>query len=644
MRLISRNQRYAIATVASPWPEILELQYTDDTNICKCMVDNFAIRESLFPLIRRVEKDMQSNPDSWDDILTIVSAIITDRGFLAGQTRETFTTEGSQSRVTTALSYIPTIKGKNLHIKCKEAALRQYRKLWQAEFPDNDHYDCFDTLLDRIWEDCEASRKAISKTVHFPDRSVTGRNIQPFEIRAYNESTIIFNAGNEPIYLRDYLSELTVNNGMDTFTTEEWIFFINYVLWLYYVKDSALRSITPGKEYHPVIAKCDEALFPSQVGEHRNLNMMMQVALTAQNPKRRKPDCGLNRRELINALMEHDKVCGSCMVDYKDASDMEDHYNRFVENIQGCWDILYNQPYIIYKLWNSRVQKPIANSSEKIYPKKLGRHIRRALQEKSKITSEKEKEANSELFLKLIHLCFPNMDAQQNSWYRDFAFDRLENQNSKDSFFTAFETMVSQDKNSCLSFSPTCLTENAVGLIKPPKGLPVQSNDNDKAVIWEQWEQFFKDSPHIVQELKDRQPELSAALAGQIILERWLESNPEIIKELRDELPKRKGHKGLCSRFCNYFEDPSEHFFNKWEIARDSVLNDIQWDSLSHDMPELISSSKAAVDALRQLLIAWTILQLEVEKHKKKLVNIVKVIFASLFDETEKNTTNISEP
>ncbi len=571
---ISRDQRYDIATATSSWPEILKLQYADDTHICKSMDDNFSIRESLFPLIRRVEKDTQSNPDSWAEILTIVSAIITDRGFLAGQTRETFTVEGSQSKVTTALSYIKKIKGKNLHIKCKEAALRQYRKLWQAEFPDNDHYDCFDTLLDLIWDDCEKSRKALSKTVHFPDRSVTGHDIQPFEIQAYNEATIIFNA-RKPKYLRDYLSELAVNNGMDTFTTEEWIFFINYVLWSYYVKDGVLRSITPGKEYNPVIAKCDEALFSIQVREHRNLNMMMHIALTAQNPKRcSKTDCELDRNKLTDALIEHDKVCGSCIGSYKDAFDVEDHYNNFVENIQRCWDILYNQPYIIYKLWNSRVQKTIANSSEKIYPKNLGRLIRRALQGKSKITDEKEKEANSELFLKLIRLCFPNTDAQQNSWYRDFAFDKLENQNSTDDFFSQLNTMMARYINTCLAFSPACLTEYAVGLIKPPRELPTQPSGGDRATVWNKWKQWLIDSPHIIQELEDRQPELSDELAGQIVLERWLESKPKIIDELCNALCDvlKKSEKELRSQFKNCFMSLSENASKDYEDKRCKIL------------------------------------------------------------------------
>lgn len=167
----------------------------------------------------------------------------------------------------------------------------------------------------------------------------------------------------------------------------------------------------------------------------------------------------------------------------------------------------------------------------------------------------------------------------------------------------------------------------------PPKELPTQPNGGDRVAVWNKWEQWLKDSPRIIQKLEYMQPELSAGLAGQIVLERWLESKPEIINELCSELSKRKGHKRLRSRFRNYFEKPSEDFFDEWETTCDKVLNDIQWDSFSHEIPELISSSQAAVNTFRRFLIAWALLQIEVREAKTCLKTIFENVFAPLYKE-----------
>ncbi len=143
--------------------------------------------------------------------------------------------------------------------------------------------------------------------------------------------------------------------------------------------------------------------------------------------------------------------------------------------------------------------------------------------------------------------------------------------------------------------------------------------------------------------MQDRHPILSDELAGHIVLECWLNENTDIIEKLKAELQNRKGYKSLRSRFRNYFENPSENpkhpedienpknTATRWEAVRDDVVKDISWDSFLSDIPELVVSSTAAITAFRNFLIAWTVLQIEVDENRSRLKSIFRHIFASLY-------------
>jgi len=138
----------------------------------------FSSLNSLFPLIRHIEKVANEHQDRWPECLILLAAVITDQGLLAGQTRETFFSEHSYSQRTAKLSYIPVTDGEKCHIECKEAALSPlHLKLWKESFPNSDHYRYFGDLLDLFWKRCVKSKKTVFGTVHFPDIEVKANDV-----------------------------------------------------------------------------------------------------------------------------------------------------------------------------------------------------------------------------------------------------------------------------------------------------------------------------------------------------------------------------------------------------------------------------------------------------------------------------------
>ncbi len=602
------------------------------------MKREFSKLNSLFPLIRKIEKIADEYQDRWPECLILLAAVITDQGLLAGQTRETFFSEHSYSQRTAKLFYISVSEGEKCHIECKEAALSPlHHKLWKESFPNSDHYKYFGDLLDLFWERCVKSKKTVSGTVHFPDIEVKAHGIS-LEMHDYEETFVTFTA-DEPKCLHDYLTVLARENHIEELDAEEWAFFIHYVLKRYYVRDSVLRSVEPGKHHKPVIAKCDEIRFSRQVENHLNLTLRMLIALTAQNAKKdnKPPKIPNLSMKLKSALLNHHNICCSCRTDDTDEDNIDFYCDGFARAVEERWDILHDKPYVIYKLWNSSVQNKVATANIKITPGNLSKHIRRALQDKVALTDEKIKKANSGLFCDLIRICFPNKYVCCELERLTILFDELENQDTTDDFFARLNTIVHKYIDSCLVFDTTYLMEYTDVLIKKPESLPVQANSRCDGTKWQKWKQWLEDTPHIIQELQDRHPTLSDELAGHIVLERWLSTKSDIIEKLKAELQNREGYKLLRSRFRNYFEKPSEdpkkpkNTVTRWEIVRDDVVKDILWDSFLSDIPELVVPSTAAVTAFRKFLIAWTVLQIEVDETRSRLKSIFRHIFASLY-------------
>ncbi len=89
----------------------------------------------------------------------------------------------------------------------------------------------------------------------------------------------------------------------------------------------------------------------------------------------------------------------------------------------------------------------------------------------------------------------------------------------------------------------------------------------------------------------------------------------------------------MHSTFRKYYKEPSEGSYNDWEFELDRFINFFHWDFRCNDTPELISSSKVAVNAFRRFLTAWAWLQIEVREAKICLKNIFENVFAPLYNE-----------
>jgi len=391
------------------------------------------------------------------------------------------------------------------------------------------------------------SGKSPYQAVRFPDVGVTGHGILDAEIRDYEGAAVVFKDGDN-ILLRNCLTKLSSSNNIEPIPDDEMIFFIHNILRRYCVEDRALRSITPGKHYHPVIAKCDEPRFADQVKKHMNLALRLLIALDVQNLSRDQDfKCTIDlTNKLSNAFKSHHQACGSCRINTSDNDFIEDHCTNFAQNIALRWDILHNKPFLIYMLWASKSQNKVANSDLKITPQRLRKLILDSFNDKTKVKAKENKSSeNASLFNKLLEICFSGAIDSWTKQHIMLLFEELDHQETRNNFFKQLSTQINENLSECLSFSPVCLTECDVSLIMPPKELPTQPNGGDRVAVWNKWEQWLKDSPRIIQKLEYMQPELSAGLAGQIVLERWLESKPEIINELCSELSKRKGHKRL---------------------------------------------------------------------------------------------------
>jgi len=144
MRIISRDLKYSVTAGALPWLDVLSASYPPAYFFLYLIYEKLSRCESLFPLIQSIVES--NNEEKQIESLILFAAIITDRGFLAGQNREVFTCEGSQSKVTTVLSYIPTIEGEQCHIKCKKTALQLHSSL--------PYINQFNAMLDLFWKRC----------------------------------------------------------------------------------------------------------------------------------------------------------------------------------------------------------------------------------------------------------------------------------------------------------------------------------------------------------------------------------------------------------------------------------------------------------------------------------------------------------
>jgi len=165
--LIRRDQRDAKSANLADWTENLNAVYFYEPGTSQVCIETFKNAFSLFPIIRDVERDARLHPDDNSETIAIFSALITDRGLLAEQTRDA-AMYVNQSRISTVLTYTPKPIAKERHKRCVNEALMRVQPLWKGYFQNRSGYDRFGTLLDIFYLQCVHGQKTIGSSVRFP--------------------------------------------------------------------------------------------------------------------------------------------------------------------------------------------------------------------------------------------------------------------------------------------------------------------------------------------------------------------------------------------------------------------------------------------------------------------------------------------
>lgn len=117
------------------WLDAFSTNYGKDRKEKKLFIKRFAPLSSdtysLFPHIRKLERDTRNLSDISKEDLLIFAAIIADRGLLAAQTRD-IGMSGKQSFIVTRLCYMTPPLPKERHKECKQKALNDTRPIWNA--------------------------------------------------------------------------------------------------------------------------------------------------------------------------------------------------------------------------------------------------------------------------------------------------------------------------------------------------------------------------------------------------------------------------------------------------------------------------------------------------------------------------------
>lgn len=577
---------------AVPWIDALATSY----QLLDKLEPDDALKEfvscfSLLPVIRRLRRKVNNDPHNSNSLFLLCS-ILTDRGLLAEQTRDLFSDQSNQSRLATKLSYMPVVSPSDCHDQSKKKALRENSSLWKHYFPHHDMDIIFSTLLDALNEKCSHTHKTVSQVLFFPDINDLDcalrkdDNIFPdeYETTYADHVGIRFNGTyKQPamVFFQDLCQKAKLQ-----ITSEALVFFINYPLKTYFTESRTLYSIPHGKQYHSVIARRDIERLAKQAQDCRIMFAGLLTAIALKQTKRRstktEPPTSLNglKQILQKYCQKHPTD-----TDSEDLSD-EDQYicDCFVNVLKKNWGRLSGNPYLIYKIWTSKSRVPFAEENQRLSLYKWVEQACKLPQIPDLVSNAKNSE-NYKFYKQLLKLFCP--EDEEHFLQRCFLdlFDAVESINDTQSpdFLSWIEAHVEKNLQDCLAIAPECLVEYPAGM------------------------------------------------TDQDVLKTWLDNEPVIISQLKNIFLQDSNSQEtamLRRHFRQAFETPNEQKLASWETILKKTIAEIQWNTLAPSRPPLVSHSKAAIGDFHRFLVAWTLLQMEIEDAKQNLRKIIQIVLS----------------
>ena len=419
----------------------------------------------MFPIIRAVEKDSRLHPDDSSKTIAIFSALITDRGLLAEQTRDAAMCD-NQSRISTVLTYIPKLTAKERHQTCVNKALVGGQPLWKGYFQNRCGYDRFGTLLNIFYQQCVHGRKTIGSSVRFPCKCFLDcerkrfKNIKTclyqqcaFERKDSNASTnfsykcfcipeldrfrnddicpdkqeiafaeltqIVISCG-RIVPALTYFTELAEQEGIGTFNDDELVLFIRKILPIYCSCEKLWSNHKSEKHYNAKIMAADLEDLNQQAETAMKVYLYLLTAQPIPRVRRRRDDQQINDEKrvenLTKILFQHNANCGSCRCQTKDEEEIDYFCGEFASRVDVDWGLLLGNLFLIFRLWSTRAQSPFVRESKISLETLLNK---KCFPNQTWETPE-VKRADRDLYAKLLKLCFPRgigTSAEKAYWY-----------------------------------------------------------------------------------------------------------------------------------------------------------------------------------------------------------------------------------
>lgn len=555
------DSRYLHDSSATNWPTALHKTYAPALPGGPDMLSSFNCCFSLLPLIRHTASEQSFQ----------ISAVLTDRGLLAEQTRDSFASLPNESRMATKFFDLVSRSPEERHRECCEQALNDFASLWRVYFHESDHFQICRALLDAFHAACVKRHRAACDVVQFPDindiapeKHLSSDDSKfPDEQQAamVNATLILLPAGaSQPAMT--YFAALS--GGQSPLREDQLAFFIHYILRRYCSAERALRSITPGKQYHSKIAKQDLEPLAQQAKECAEFYVLLTFMQAVRNlSKSKRPRVDDSWIEKLTALLtEHSRQCNSCRCKSKNPEDIQDYCEDFAAHAAEYYDVLAPNPVLLYRLWTTPAQNLFLHN-------KSITKIQSLVKSPCPQTNASNP-ANRQLFQSILDFCIPEKHRYllRNAHIALFRLDT-------EPFDVVFEQRV-------FEYLSTCLPVRAMHLFHYPTGA-----------------------------------------VNSAVLQAWLEQQPKEIESLRMAIQRLPGYSKLERQFRGLWEMPNQSKLDAWNERIDVCVDNIPWDTLFTELPGLDLPSRRARREYYKLLLEWAILQNLIQQAKAYLKTLI---------------------